>query len=215
MEDTSILDTINLAIKSQEEIKVQLLAEIDSIETDSTKQKGDSAPLKFYRSSIAHLKQEKQSLDDRIYQYKQREYPALKQKLQRLTQKNNAIETRISYFRKIRQEDIIAKLSSPETTSTYIQQFTESLKAEIAELSKEEESINKKIEESKDQLHRLQQENLSIKRETAASSWQSEINDEAKLNATTKTKPRKRSRTCQYRQSAYLPPDPLRFSPLF
>lgn len=213
--DDGVLETINLAIKSQEEIKSQLLAEIAQLESQHELQKGETAPIKFYKSSIEHLRAEKQSLNDKIHQFKQVEYPTLQQKLQRMQQKNAAIENRISYLEKIRDEDIVSKLSSPEAAQEIIKQFSDNLKAEIAELTKEEDAITKKISESKDELHQLQELNLSTRREHAKSTWALEINEEAKLNVVTKTKKRKRSSTYQNRHSAFLPPDPLAFSPYF
>ncbi|EAY20920.1 hypothetical protein TVAG_437460 [Trichomonas vaginalis G3] len=215
-DDQSIIDTINLAIKSQEEMRNQLLNEIQQLEKQNNAPSRAEATIRFYKSSLEHLEVEKQTLNEKIHQLKQVEYPPLQQKLQRMTQKNQSVEARIKSLKKVRQEDILKKMETPEKAKKQTLNYIEKLNKEIQDLIKEEGNINKKIDESKGKLHRLQQANLTTQRQAANTSWASEISDEAKLNSITIARPGKRpARSLKARNSAYLPPDPTRFSPYF
>ncbi|EAY19546.1 hypothetical protein TVAG_136770 [Trichomonas vaginalis G3] len=215
-DEQGIIDTINLAIKTQEEMKAQLLSEIAKLEQQNNSPSKTEATIKFYRSSIEHLEIEKQSLNEKIHQMKQVEYPTLQQKLQRITQKNQSVEARIKSLKKVRHEEILKKMDKPERAKKHVLKYIEKVKKEIQDLTKDGDNLNKKIVESKDQLQRLQQANLTTQRQAAHTSWASEISDEALHNSTTSARPRKRPlRSLQARNSAYLPPDPTRFSPYF
>ena len=181
MSNEAILETINIAIKSQEQIKAQLLAEIAQLEAQNGANK-ESGAVKFYKASLDRVKQERDALERQIEQYKTNEYPAIQQKLQRVQQKIDTTKFRIDYMKKIRESDITEKLDNPEIAHTALQEFSKSLQEEIDSLDKIEQEYSAKIADAKENLHSLQEANLNKKRTAALSSWDNELNDEKKLN---------------------------------
>ena len=181
MSNEAILETINIAIKSQEQIKAQLLAEIAQLEAQNGANK-ESGAVKFYKASLDRVKQERDALERQIEQYKTNEYPAIQQKLQRVQQKIDTTKFRIDYMKKIRESDITEKLDNPEIAHTALQEFSKSLQEEIDSLDKIEQEYSEKIADAKENLHSLQEANLNKKRTAALSSWDNELNDEKKLN---------------------------------
>ena len=203
MSNEAILETINIAIKSQEQIKAQLLAEIAELEAQNGANK-DSGAVKFYKASLDRVKQERDALERQIEQYKTNEYPALQQKLQRVQQKIDTTKYRIDYMKKIRESDISEKLDNPEIAHSALEEFSKSLQEEIDSLDKIEQEYATKIADAKENLHSLQESNLTKKRTEALHSWDNELNDEKNLNQR-KLPPiqlaRKRARTLAQRAS--------------
>lgn len=213
-EAKALNDTLNLAIKSQEEIREMLLAEIAQIEGHDLSPSRTEATVKFYKTSLEHIRVERESINEKIQRIKQVEYPALQQKLNRLSQQKDAAEARIRHLKKIRQDNILHKLVNQEKGQKYIPRYIEKLKKEMLELLREHDKINRRVTASTEELHQLQKQSLNSKRQLATTSWSSEIEDEAKLHSGPQVRARKRGRGgLKARMSAYLPPDPTRFSP--
>ena len=213
--DSSIIETINIAIKSQEEIRAQLLSEIAQLEAQNGPQKVQNGSIRFYKTSLERVKREREELEQQIEQIKSNDIPQLQQKLNRVEQKSETIKYRIDYLQKIRDSDLTRKLDNPEIAREALTQFTNSLNEEIKTLEKTEQEYTTKIAAAKQELHTLQEANLKKQRSAAQSEWKTELSDEMKLNQRLLPPPltRRRSKTLSDRlskvKSVTLPEPPV------
>jgi TusA-related sulfurtransferase len=179
--DSAMIDAINMAIKSQEEIRVQLLEEVQKLES-AIGHKNQSGSIKFYKISLDRVLKEKEGLESQITQLRNGELQQANQKLQRAQQKSDAIRERIEEMKKIRSGGILEKINDESTSLDTVKELIESLNKEIQTFDKQEQEYTKKISDSRTRLHTLQEINFQRQRKAAINDWNDELNDERKLN---------------------------------
>ncbi|OHS99778.1 hypothetical protein TRFO_33696 [Tritrichomonas foetus] len=185
-DDESMIESMQLALQTQEEIRQDLLKEISALESNTQGPKLTEKSMEFYKSSLARVLSEKKSLTDQIEKFKITILPEIQRQFDRIHQKREAMEFHISALQKYRNMTLFENVKNPDKRTDAVKTFIENLTKEIDDLTNKENDLQEKIRKARTELHVLQEQYLSSQRESAKKIWESELANESGLNKTRK-----------------------------
>ena len=181
-DEQQMIESMQLALQAQEEIKQQLLNEISALQGSTHSQRSAEKSLKFYKSSLERAQCEKKSLEDQISKFKNIILPEISQQYERVHQKREGLEMHIKSLKGYRDEKLLLAASNPEVRDAAIGQFINNLQTEITNLTNSEEQLKEKTAKAKTELHALHEQYMNSQRESMRKIWENELAIESGIN---------------------------------
>lgn len=174
MEADSINETMQFAIQAQEEIRQELLAEIQKLENPTQAPKYTLKSIQFYSSSLRHVVEDKSAVLQELDRLRNQDLPESRAQLKRIEQKREALEHQINIYKRSRDSNILDHMEDTEQ----LEQYYNGLEEEIQLLERQEMEIDNVNLELKQELRVLQEKTLCKRRESAEQTWTCELADE-------------------------------------
>jgi hypothetical protein len=181
MEESDLLEAVRLHIQAQEEIKQELLSTVRLLERESRPPRTTLKQVHFHTSTLRHIVSDQSAVVDQIIKFNSSVLPDLQQQLNLITQKADALNSRIEILQKPRKTSILANLDDPEKVHQSIAALSESLRNEIQNLTEEEEKVRKETAIARVELRALQDQFLNRQREKTRQTIEAEVIDEQKF----------------------------------
>ena len=198
----SLLDSIKIALSTQEEIKSQLLSEIKNLEINLPQNPNTNSSQKFLQFSFRNAELEKKKFLEELSKYNNIDFPKLNQRLQRITQKCSNAEFRIGILEKSRVSNVLNALETSNFRNELLKEFSVSINEEIDQLKIQEIEYSNKIKQAKEELRILQNSDITKLRLASSSNWDTELKDEKHFNIQLLASIRKRSNTISSRPAS-------------
>jgi chromosome segregation ATPase len=194
MEEVDLLESVQLHLQAQEDIKQELLSTLRNLEQESRPPRTTLRQVHFQSSTLRHIVAEKSAILEQIAKFNSSVLPELEQQLLRAHQKAEELQSRIQLLQERRKTSLLEDLNNTEKVHQAIEDFAENLRREIQNLNQNEDQIKSETVIARAELRVLQDQFLNRRREKAKQTLEAEVTDE-RLLFTSRGNRRKRSRT--------------------